>query len=487
MVPHQPSKATISLSFLILLLEAIFSFTSTKCFEKQGGSHRLVLGLSRSQTHIFLPKASAQSTKRPAAATSDISEPLREARDGYLVSLSIGTPQQVIQVYLDTGSDLTWAPCGNLSFECIDCDDYRSSKLYTAFSPSLSSSSSRDTCTSLLCMDVHSSENPYDPCIMAGCSLNSALKGTCARPCPSFAYTYGAGGLIVGTLTLDTLRVHGSSTGVIREIPKFTFGCVSSTYHEPTGIAGFGKGPLSLPSQLGFLHKGFSHCFLAFKYANNPNISSPLVIGDTAIALDDDGHMQLTPMLQSPMYPNYYYIGLEAMTIGNLSALHVPQNLREFDYEGNGGLLVDSGTTYTHLPEPFYSELLSTLELLIRYPRATEHEQMTGFDLCYSIRAPNNTLVDDLLPSITFHFLNNVSLVLPKGNNFYAMGAPSNSTVVKCLLYQSMDDGDYGPGGVFGSFQQQNVLVVYDLQKKRMGFQATDCASVAIAQGLQKH
>ncbi|XP_031256191.1 probable aspartyl protease At4g16563 [Pistacia vera] len=413
-------------------------------------------------------------------------EPLREVRDGYLISLNIGTPPQVIQVYMDTGSDLTWVPCGNLSFDCMDCDDYRNNKL-SNFSPSRSSSCSRDICGSSFCLDIHSSDNSFDPCTVAGCSLNTLLRSTCARPCPSFAYTYGEGGVITGTLTRDNLRVHGTSPGnITRDIPSFRFGCVGSAYREPIGIAGFGKGSLSLPSQLGFLQKGFSHCFLGFKYANNPNISSPLILGDVAISSQEN--LQFTPMLKSPMYPNYYYIGLEAISVGNSSLAQVPLSLRDFDSNGNGGLLIDSGTTYTHFPEPFYSRLLSLLQSQITYPRATEVEERSGFDLCYRVPCPNNTLVDAdfLLPTITFHFLNNVSLVLPQGNHFYAMSAPSNSSVVKCLLFQRMDDGDYGPAGVFGSFQQQNVQVVYDLQKERIGIQPMDCASAAASQGLHK-
>ncbi|KAI3436932.1 Peptidase A1 domain-containing protein [Psidium guajava] len=411
-----------------------------------------------------------------------IVEPLREDRDGYLISLNIGTPSQVIQVYLDTGSDLTWVPCGNLSFDCMDCDDYKNNKPNAAFSPSYSSSTLRDSCFSRFCIDVHSSDNPYDPCIIAGCSLSNILKDTCAWPCPSFAYTYGAGGIVAGTLTRDTLRVHSTNPNVTREVPKFAFGCVGSTYREPIGLVGFGRGSLSLPSQLGFLQKGFSHCFLAFKYANNPNMSSPLVIGDVAIA--PRGDLQFTPMLKSPIYPNYYYIGLEGIAVGNASVTTVPNNLREFDSQGNGCLLIDSGTTYTHLPEPFYSQLLSILESAISYPRAKEVEARSGFDLCYKVPCPSNTNpMNDDLPTITFHFLNNVSLVLPHGNSFYAMGAPIDSSVVKCLLFQSMDDGD-GPAGVFGSFQQQNVEVVYDLENGRVGFQPMDCALAASAKGL---
>ncbi|KAH6763654.1 Eukaryotic aspartyl protease family protein [Perilla frutescens var. hirtella] len=411
----------------------------------------------------------------------DMTEQLKEVRDGYIISLNLGTPPQIIQVYLDTGSDLTWVPCGNLSFDCLDCDDYRNNKLTASFSPSRSSSSSRDSCSTSFCTDIHSSDNLFDTCTMSGCSLSTLLRSTCRRPCPSFAYTYGDG-IVAGTLTRDILRVHASNPNSTQEIVGFCFGCVSATYREPIGIAGFGKGPLSLPSQLGFLQKGFSHCFLPFKYANNPNFSSPLIVGELAITSKD--YLQFTPMLKSPMYPNFYYIGLQSISVGNITTTQptqVPLSLREFDSSGNGGMIIDSGTTYTHLPEPLYTQLLGVLEGTIRYPRATQIEERSGFDLCYSVPCQsNNILGDDDLPTITFHFLNNVSLTLPQGNSFYAMGAPNNSTVVKCLLIESMDESyHYGPAGVFGSFQQQNVEVVYDLEKERVGFKVADCATMA--------
>ncbi|XP_008459091.2 probable aspartyl protease At4g16563 [Cucumis melo] len=439
----------------------------------------------------------------------NVIEPLREIRDGYLMSLSIGTPPQVVQVYMDTGSDLTWVPCGNLSFDCQDCEEYQnniSGPKLAAFLPTHSSTSIRDTCGSSFCMDIHSSDNPFDPCTIAGCSLATLVKGTCPRPCPSFAYTYGASGVVTGSLTRDVLFMHGNyhnnnnnNSNNNKQVPRFCFGCVGATYREPIGIAGFGRGLLSLPFQLGFSQKGFSHCFLPFKFSNNPNFSSPLILGHLAISSKDE-NLQFTPLLKSPIYPNYYYIGLESITIGNGNnnfRFGVSFKLREIDTKGNGGMLIDSGTTYTHLPEPLYSQLISNLESVISYPRAKQVELNTGFDLCYKVPCKNNnsSFVDDSqLPSITFHFLNNVSVVLPQGNNFYAMAAPINSTVVKCLLYQSMDgvgddndSDDNGPAGIFGSFQQQNLQVVYDLEKERLGFQAMDCVSVAANQGLHKN
>ncbi|PWA49217.1 eukaryotic aspartyl protease family protein [Artemisia annua] len=493
-----PSMFDTIFNFLLFIsLFTIANHTHARQQPKPSISDSIVLGLTNTRTTIKLPKESSTLNLKVSSQSSqtfDMIEPLREIRDGYIISLNLGSPPQVIQVYMDTGSDLTWVPCGNLSFNCIDCDDYPNNSPMPKYSPLRSSTCTRDTCTSQFCVDVHSSENAYDPCNIAGCSLVTLIKGTCSRPCPSFVYTYGEG-VVAGTLSRDTLRIHGSSDrDVTRDVTNFGFGCVGSTYREPIGIAGFGKGSLSLPSQLGFLQKGFSHCFLAFKFVNNPNVTSPLVIGDLAISSKEN--LQFTPMLKNPMYPNYYYIGLEGITlgIGSGSLIQVPTNLRDFDSSGNGGMLIDSGTTYTHLPQPFYTQLLSQLESVINHPRAKDVETRTGFDLCYRVPCINNLtdgmtimdLDDHLLPAITFHFMNNVSLVLPQGNSFYVMGAPRNSTVVKCLLFQSMDDKDYGPAGVFGSFQQQNVEVVYDMEKERIGFQTMDCASSSALQQLHK-
>ncbi|CAI0540790.1 unnamed protein product [Linum tenue] len=392
-------------------------------------------------------------------------EPLRGVRDGYLIPLNLGTPPQPVQLYMDTGSDLTWAPCGNLTFSCIDCDEAGITP--KTFSPSLSSTCYRDPCGSRFCSDVHSSDNSLDPCTISGCSLPTLLTSVCPRPCPSFAYTYGGGGAVTGTLTRDTLHVSGGGV-----VPRFCFGCVGSTYREPIGIAGFGRGPLSLPSQLGFGRTGFSHCFLPFKYANNS--TSLLLVGEASLSYREGMHF--TPMLTSPLYPNYYYVGLEALTVvGTTTTAETPTSLREFDSQGNGGMLMDSGTTYTHLPEPYYSDLLSTLRSAIVYPRAADVETKTGFDLCY--RVPSVAVG---FPVVTFRFLNNVSVVLGEESLFYAMAAASNGTVVKCMLMQSMEEeGEEGPAGVFGSFQQQNLEVVYDLGNQRIGFRGMDCASAA--------
>lgn len=206
---HQNSILKMSNSTLIITVLLFLSSSNhfPQCQAKpKTNSTSLVLPMTHSRLAI---SKSSKNTKIQESLDYVI-EPLRGFRDGYLISLNLGSPPQIVQAYMDTGSDLTWVPCGNIPFDCIECDEYKTDELTSTFSPFRSSSFLRDLCTSPLCADIHSSDNPYDPCATAGCPLRSLLRGTCPRPCPSFSYNYDAGGLIVGSLTRDILRVHGS-------------------------------------------------------------------------------------------------------------------------------------------------------------------------------------------------------------------------------------------------------------------------------------
>ncbi|KAL3623707.1 hypothetical protein CASFOL_032523 [Castilleja foliolosa] len=462
---------------LFLLISTAFFFHNPHATKTSSTSHNsLVLDLthSTSPTNGFPPQKTSRygSLKNQYSETLDITEPLKELPQGFVMSLTLGTPPQVVnKVLFDTGSDLIWVPCGKASFTCTGCDNPKSD-FSTIFNPTSSSSLRRESCTTPLCVNLHSAENYYDTCTVSGCSLDTIYNHKCFRSCPPFSYTY-ASSVVAGLLTIDILDIHNIKN---HSNPKITFGCVTSTLHESTGIAGFGRGPLSLPSQLGFLSKVFSHCFLSFDFSSNPNISCPLVLGDGATASTE--HFQFTPILKNSIYPYSYYIGLESVTVGN-TTIQAPISLREFDSLGDGGMLMDSGTSYTHLPEPFYSKLVSTLESVITYPRAKVVEDQSWSDLCYKMPVrKNNSGQPDVLPSITFHFLNDVNLTLPQGTYFYKMAPPEGLSQAKCLMFQVRDDG-HGPGGVFGSFQQQNVEVVYDLEKERIGFHTTDCSLLA--------
>ena len=139
---------------------------------------------------------------------------------------------------MDSGSDLGWVPCLDPSkptfFYCIGCEKYH--KRIDTFYPWCSHCSNLESCNSSFCLDFHTSEDPYDTCLMAGCSLRALHEGTCSMSCPPFSYRYGDGIVTAQTMRERIVVKAGSST---EKICNFGFCCAVATLNEPIGIAGF--------------------------------------------------------------------------------------------------------------------------------------------------------------------------------------------------------------------------------------------------------
>jgi len=408
----------------------------------------------------------------------DFSLPLRAGSD-YIMPLMLGTSPQRLEVFMDTGSDLVWVPCSanssKPSFECIMCEDLD----IPTFSAFQSNSSRPAVCSSDSCSAIHNSDNPRDLCTMAGCSFESIDMDPCQAPCPAFYYAYGDGSLR-GELIRDRLSVHLAKGGA-KKITNFTFGCAGISLSEPIGVAGFGRGVLAFHDQLGEVgNKGFSYCLVSHRFDDNLHVSSPLLFGKSAIP--KHGKVHYTPMMNNFKYPYFYYLGIEGISIGG-QKLELPPSLTRFDKEGNGGLIIDSGTTFTMLPASLHRKVLDKLKSTVKYTRSVEYETASGLDLCYELPTAEGS--SPVLPTFSLHFKNNATITLPAENYMFMMSDPSDATrtstgtaaaAVGCLIILSSGDEVHGPVAVLGNYQQQNLHVVYDVEKERVGFQPKTCS-----------
>ncbi|KAH1115661.1 hypothetical protein J1N35_009039 [Gossypium stocksii] len=349
-----------------------------------------------------------------------VSVPLSPGSD-YTLSFTLGSPpSSTISLYLDTGSDLVWLPCS--PFECILCE----SKTPPLSPPlNLSSSATAVPCKSSACSAAHSSLHSSDLCAIARCPLDSIEMSECnSFPCPPFYYAYGDGSLI-GRLYKDSLTLPNSLS-----VQNFTFGCSHTTLGEPVGVAGFGFGRLSLPAQL------------------------------------------------SSVSPQ-----LEGISVGKRN-IPAPENLKRVDRRGSGGMVVDSGTTFTMLPASLYDSVVTEFDHRVSrfYKRANTVEESTGLSPCYFY----NKVVAAKVPAITLHFAGNgSSVVLPRKNYFYEFidggdGVRKKRNVGCLMLMNGGDEEELsgGPGATLGNYQQQGFEVVYDLEKRKVGFARRKCSSL---------
>jgi hypothetical protein len=393
-----------------------------------------------------------------------------------------------VSLFLDTGSDLVWFPCA--PFTCMLCEGKptpsggHSSSAPLPLPPP--PDSRRVPCASPLCSAAHASAPPSDLCAAAGCPLEDIETGSCrgaSHACPPLYYAYGDGSLVAH------LRRGRVGLGASVAVDNFTFACAHTALGEPVGVAGFGRGPLSLPGQLAPQLSGrFSYCLVSHSFRADRLIRpSPLILGRSPDAAAETGGFVYTPLLHNPKHPYFYSVALEAVSVG-ATRIQARPELARVDRAGNGGMVVDSGTTFTMLPNETYARVAEAFARAMAaagFARAERAEEQTGLTPCYHYAAS-----DRGVPPLALHFRGNATVALPRRNYFMGFkseeeaGGAGRKDDVGCLMLMNggdvsgEDGGDDGPAGTLGNFQQQGFEVVYDVDAGRVGFARRRCTEL---------
>lgn len=355
----------------------------------------------------------------------------------YIMTLAIGTPPLSYPAIADTGSDLIWTQCAPCGSQCFK----QAGQLYN---PSSSSTFALLPCNSSV-------------------SMCAALAGPSPPPGCSCMYnqTYGTG-WTAGIQSVETFT-FGSTPADQTRVPGIAFGCSNASsddWNGSAGLVGLGRGSMSLVSQLGA--GMFSYCLTPFQDANS---TSTLLLGPSA-ALNGTG-VRTTPFVASPSkapMSTYYYLNLTGISIGT-TALSIPPNAFALRTDGTGGLIIDSGTTITSLVDAAYQQVRAAIESLVTLPVA-DGSDSTGLDLCFALTSETST--PPTMPSMTFHF-DGADMVLPV-ENYMILGSG-----VWCL---AMRNQTVGAMSTLGNYQQQNVHLLYDIQKETLSFAPAKCSTL---------
>lgn len=261
-----------------------------------------------------------------------------------------------------------------------------------------------------------------------------------------------------------------------RTIPNFLVGCSVVSSRQPAGIAGFGRGRASFPSQLN-LDK-FAYCLLSRIYDDTAR-GSPLVLESSSGSDSEKKTTGLiyTPFIKNPVVPgrsafsDYYYVGLRKITVGG-QQVRIPFRFLSLDNEGNGGTIIDSGTTATVMTtevwKPLAAEFESQLVKKMNYSRAPGVEVLTGLSPCFNVSSGRRRLK---FPDLKLHFKGGAEVAVPLENYAVEVGGG----VAACLMVVSDKFGGGGPAIILGNFIWQNYYVEYDLRNERLGFKQQQC------------
>ncbi|EOA28356.1 hypothetical protein CARUB_v10024560mg [Capsella rubella] len=397
------SLATTMIALFLQIIITCFIFTTTA-----SSPHGFTIDLIQRRSNASSPRLRSDTQLGSPYANTVFDN------DEYLMKLHIGTPPVEIEAVLDTGSELIWTQC----LPCTNCYDQNA----PIFDPSKSSTFKEEICKT----DDHS--------------------------CP-YEVTYFDKTYTKGTLATETVTIH-STTGEPFVMPETIIGCShNSSGFNPSisGIVGLDWSPLSLLTQMGGEYPGFiSYCFSGkgtskINFGGNANIA-----GDGVVS---------TTMFITTAKPGFYYLNLDAVSVGDnrIETLGTPFHASE------GNMMIDSGTTYTYMPDGYCNLVRDAVEKVVTADRVVDK---SGSDwLCYH----SDTI--EIFPVITIHFSGGADLVLDK-YNMYVESKEGGMFCFGILCHDPTQEA------IFGNRAQNNFLVGYDSSSLLVSFKPTDCSKL---------
>ncbi|XP_044481134.1 probable aspartyl protease At4g16563 [Mangifera indica] len=383
--------------------------------------------------------------------SSSLSTPLSShSYGGYSISLSFGTPPQLVTLIFDTGSSLVWFPC-TAHYLCLGCyfPNVDPADIST-FIPKNSSTSKLIGCKNPKCAWIFGSEI------------------ACSQTCP-YMIQYGLGST-AGILLSETLDFPN------KKFPDFLSGCSVVSTRQPAGIAGFGRGKESLPSQLGV--GKFSYCLLSRKF-DDTSVSSNLVldIGSDS-GNSTTSHVSYTTFLKNPTgadpaFRQYYYVLLRKIVVGT-RRIKIPYRFSSPGSDGKGGTIVDSGSTFTFMEKPVFDAVAEEfIKQVGNDSRAPKEEIESGLRPCFKISGDKSVNI----PKLTFRFKGGSKMALPLENYFVFYGNKS-AICLTIVTENSVEPGisSTGPAIILGSFQVQNFYLEFNLAQEKFGFARKNCS-----------
>lgn len=337
----------------------------------------------------------------------------------YFSRVGIGRPPSQVYMVLDTGSDVNWLQCA----PCADC--YQQTD--PIYEPSSSTSFSPLACETKQCKSLDTS---------------MCRNGTCL-----YEVSYGDGSYTVGDLVTETVTFGDSAS-----VSNIAIGCGHNNeglFVGAAGLIGLGAGALSFPSQINA--SSFSYCLVDRDSDSASTLEFNSVTPPNAVT---------APLLRNSKLDTFYYADLTGLSVSGES-LSFPPSALHLDDNGDGGVIVDSGTAVTRLQTEAYNALRDA------FVKGTKNlpsaKGVALFDTCFDLSSMKSVEV----PTVSFHFSNGKALALPAKNYLI----PVDSAGTFCFAFAPTSSSL----SIIGNVQQQETRVSFDLANSLIGFSPSSC------------
>jgi hypothetical protein len=380
----------------------------------------------------------------------------------YYTQISLGTPPRQYNVFVDTGSDLMWVNCA----PCTNCPLRSTIPGITLnqYDPSLSSSEKVLPCASGDCQIATDSSRPpvcTDPVEPDACSYEiNYVDGS------------GSNGYILKDVMTFNSVVNGNDTVSTAQV---YFGCghnqTGNLQEESAvvdGLMGLGVSAITIPNQIAPQRnttRMFAHCL------QGSNVGGGIIVMGNITEPD----VVFTPMVPDQPHFNLYMenIAVKGVNITTPSAFDIKQvylsaNLVQYV----GGVILDSGSTFGLLVDPVYDEFVAAVEKNKPTSATVFKQRVQSRDYtCFSYSGD----IAGAFPEVTLYFKGGAVMgLIPR--NYLAIFQFSSGEAY-CIAWSPSPQYT-----ILGDIVLQDQLVVYDIDKQRVGWKPFDC-SKAISVG----
>ncbi|CAD6259074.1 unnamed protein product [Miscanthus lutarioriparius] len=352
---------------------------------------------------------------------------LDEGSGEYFVRVGIGSPPTEQYLVVDSGSDVIWVQCK----PCLECY----AQADPLFDPATSETFSGVSCGSAICRTLRTS----------GCGDSGGCK---------YEVSYGDGSYTKGALALETLTLGGTA------VEGVAIGCGHRNrglFVGAAGLLGLGWGPMSLVGQLGGAAGGaFSYCLASRGGSGADDDAGSLVLGRSEAV--PEGAVWV-PLVRNPQAPSFYYVGVSGIGVGD-ERLPLQDGLFQLTEDGAGGVVMDTGTTVTRLPQEAYAALRDAFVGAVgALPRALG---VSLLDTCYDLSGYTSVRV----PTVSFYFDGAATLTLTARNLLLEVDGG-----IYCLAFAPSSSGL----SILGNIQQGGIQITVDSANGYIGFGPATC------------
>ncbi|XP_047314173.1 protein ASPARTIC PROTEASE IN GUARD CELL 1-like [Impatiens glandulifera] len=389
-----------------------------------GRLHRDNIRVKSLQTRLNLAiRGITHSDLKPIETDSNLETPVisgtSEGSGEYFTRIGIGQPAKEVYMVIDTGSDVNWIQCS----PCADC--YQQTD--PIFEPSSSSSYSPLTCDTVQCRSLDVSECRTGDCL--------------------YEVSYGDGSYTVGDFVTETI-----SFGRMNQVNRIAIGCGHNNeglFVGAAGLIGLGGGSLSFPSQI--KASSLTYCLVDRDSDSASTLEFNSIIPPYAVT---------SPMLRNPKFQTFYYVNLTGFMVAG-EEISIDRSISEIDGNGEGGIILDSGTAVTRLETAAYNAIRD--EFLKGTKGLKRVNGVALFDLCYDLSMMKSVNV----PKLGFVFSNGKVLDLPAKNYLIAVDSVGTFCFAFAPTTASLS--------IIGNVQQQGIRVTFDMGNSLIGFSVNNC------------